>query len=177
MFFVIRTYSCIFVSYWWLFVSFPCKFVHHSYILRSAVVLSMAFVVVIRENLAVQSYIFLRHSRSNRDRFFLNLIRGLLVRMDTNINSYCIRLCSWCIFVTVWTGHNDERGGVSNHQRLHRLLNGWFMCISKNTLKLCLTGLCAWNSPVTGEFPAKKVSNTENISIWWLHHVISYHSL
>ena len=105
MFFVIRTYSCIFVSYWWLFVSFPCKFVHHSYLFRSAVVLSMAFVVVIRENLAVQSYIFLRHSRSNRDRFFLNLIRGLLVRMDTNINSYCIRLCSWCIFVTVWTGH------------------------------------------------------------------------
>ena len=108
MFFVIRTYSCIFVSYWWLFVSFPCKFVHHSYLFRSAVVLSMAFVVVIWENLAVQSYIFLRHSRSNRDRFFLNLIRGLLVRMDTNINSYCIRLCSWCIFVTVWTGHNSR---------------------------------------------------------------------
>ena len=28
-----------------------------------------------------------------------------------------------------------------------------------------------WNSPVTGEFPAQRVSNTENVSIWWRHHV------
>ena len=152
MFFVIRTYSCIFVSYWWLFVSFPCKFVHHSYLFRSAVVLSMAFVVVIRGNLAVQSYIFLRHSRSNRDRFFLNLIRGLLVRMYTNINSYCIRLCSWCIFVTVWTGHNclskiDEWKCSQSYQVLiQENVTGefltqrfsWISCWTKNSVS------CQW---------------------------------
>ena len=30
---------------------------------------------------------------------------------------------------------------------------------------------CAGNSSVTGEFPAQKVSNAENVSIWCRHHV------
>ena len=38
---------------------------------------------------------------------------------------------------------------------------------SKKTPKLCVTGLCVGNSPVTGEFPAQMASNAENISIWW----------
>ena len=33
-----------------------------------------------------------------------------------------------------------------------------------------LLTLCAGNSPVTGEFPAQRASNTENASIWWRHH-------
>ena len=37
--------------------------------------------------------------------------------------------------------------------------------------KLRVTGLCAGNSPATGEFPAQKASNAENFSIWWRHHV------
>ena len=41
---------------------------------------------------------------------------------------------------------------------------------SKKTSKLRVTGLCAGNSPVTGEFSAQKVSNAENVSIWWRHH-------
>ena len=36
---------------------------------------------------------------------------------------------------------------------------------SKNTSKLRATGLCAGNSPVTGEFPAQMASNAENVSI------------
>ena len=36
--------------------------------------------------------------------------------------------------------------------------------------KLHVTGLCAGNSSVTGEFPAQKASNAENASIWWRHH-------
>ena len=42
---------------------------------------------------------------------------------------------------------------------------------SKKTSKLCVTGLSAGNSPVTGEFPEQKTSNAENVSIWWRHHV------
>ena len=42
---------------------------------------------------------------------------------------------------------------------------------SKKTSKLRVTGLCAGNSPVTGEFPAQRASNVENVSIWWRHHV------
>ena len=30
---------------------------------------------------------------------------------------------------------------------------------------------CEGNSPVTGEFPAQRASNAENISIWWRPHV------
>ena len=36
--------------------------------------------------------------------------------------------------------------------------------------KLRVTGLCAGNSPVTGEFPAQMASNAGNVSIWWSHH-------
>ena len=35
-----------------------------------------------------------------------------------------------------------------------------------------VTGLCPGNSPVTGEFPAQKASDAENISIWWRNHDI-----
>ena len=41
---------------------------------------------------------------------------------------------------------------------------------SKKTSKLRLTGLYEGNSPVTGEFPAQRVSNAENVSIWWRRH-------
>ena len=42
---------------------------------------------------------------------------------------------------------------------------------SKKTSTLRVTGLCAGNSPVTGEFPAQRASNAENVSIWWCHYV------
>ena len=41
---------------------------------------------------------------------------------------------------------------------------------SKKTSKLRVTGLCEGNSPVTGEFPAQRASNAENVSVWWRHH-------
>ena len=50
------------------------------------------------------------------------------------------------------------------------LLNRWFRRRSKITLKLRVTCLRVGNSPVTGEFPVKRASNTENVSIWWRHH-------
>ena len=42
----------------------------------------------------------------------------------------------------------------------------------RKTSKLRVTGLCAGNSPVTGEFPAQKASNAENVLIWWRHHAV-----
>ena len=35
----------------------------------------------------------------------------------------------------------------------------------KENIKVYVTGLCAWNSLVTGEFPAQMASNAENVSI------------
>ena len=43
---------------------------------------------------------------------------------------------------------------------------------SKKASKLRVTSLWEGNSPVTGEFPAQKASNAENVSIWWRHHGI-----
>ena len=64
--------------------------------------------------------------------------------------------------------HND---GLSNHQPHDCLLNRLFRYRSRKTSKLRVTGLCAGNSPVTSECPAKKVSDADNVSTWWRHHV------
>ena len=64
--------------------------------------------------------------------------------------------------------HNG-RNGVSNHQPHHCLLNRIFRRRSNKTSRLCVTGLCEGNSPVNGEFPARRASNAENVSIWWRH--------
>ena len=63
-------------------------------------------------------------------------------------------------------GSND----IPNHQPHHCLLNRLFRHRSKKTSKLPVTGLCAGNSPLTGEFPAQMVSNAENVFIWWRYH-------
>ena len=64
----------------------------------------------------------------------------------------------------------NGRDSVSNHQPHDCLLNRLFRRRSKKTSKLRVTGLCAGNSPGTGEFPAQMASYAENVSIWWRHH-------
>ena len=65
--------------------------------------------------------------------------------------------------------HNGH-DGVSNYQPHNCSLNSLFGRRSKKTSKFRVTGLCAGNSPGTGEFPAQMASNAENVSIWWRHH-------
>ena len=65
--------------------------------------------------------------------------------------------------------HNG-RNCVSNHQPHDFLVNHLFRRRPKKTSKLRVTGLCAGNSPVTGEFPAQMASNVENVFICWRHH-------
>ena len=67
---------------------------------------------------------------------------------------------------------HNELDGVSNHQPHDCLLNRLFRRRPKKTSKIRVTGLCAWNSLVTGEFPAEMASNAENVRIWWRHHGI-----
>ena len=64
------------------------------------------------------------------------------------------------VSITLQWRHN-EHNGVSNHGCLDCLLNHLFRRRSKKTPKLRVTGLCEGNSPVTGAFPAPRVSNTE----------------
>ena len=99
----------------------------------------------------------------------------------TCVEIKCIQLrLIWCIVVVDGTRyaldlipfqwrHNDH-DGVSNHQPHDCLPNRLFMRRSKKTSKLCFTGLCEGNSPVTGELPTRRASNAENNSIWWRHH-------
>ena len=80
----------------------------------------------------------------------------------------------WCPHVLVclsllWR-HNGH-DGVSNHQPHDCLLNRLFRRRLKKTSKLSVIGLCAGNSPLTGEFPAQRASNAENVAILWRHHV------
>ena len=71
--------------------------------------------------------------------------------------------------ITLRWRHNGN-DSVSNHQPDDCLLNHLFRRRSKKASKLRVTGLCAGNSPGTGEFPAQMASNAENVSIWWRHH-------
>ena len=78
-----------------------------------------------------------------------------------------LQVAFWIKFssMTLHWRHNGG-DGVSNHQPHDCLLRRR----SKKTSKLRLTGLCEGNSPVTGEFPAQRASNEENVSIWRRHH-------
>ena len=84
------------------------------------------------------------------------------------------RLATWTVgYIPLHWRHN-ELDGVSNHQPNDCLLNLLFRRRSKETPKFRVTGLCAGNSPETGEFPAQRASNAENLSIWWRHHAMKY---
>ena len=64
----------------------------------------------------------------------------------------------------------NERDGVSNHQRLDCVLKRLFRRRSTKTSKLHPTGVCKGNPSVTGGFPSQKASDTENVFIRWRHH-------
>ena len=65
-------------------------------------------------------------------------------------------------FTPLQRRHNG-RDSVSNRQSRDCFLNCLFRRRSKKTSKLSVTGLCAGNSPGTGEFPAQMASNAENV--------------
>ena len=82
-----------------------------------------------------------------------------------------IRVRPWAL---QWR-HNGCNG-VSNHQPHDCLLNRLFRHRWRKISQLRVTGLCGQNSPVIGEFPAKRVGNAKNVSIWWRHHGVPKHS-
>ena len=97
------------------------------------------------------------------DAIFKNVVRS--TKAESKLGTSILMHFSWSLR---WR-HNDH-AGVSNHQPRGCLLNRLFRRKSKKTSKLRVTGLCAGNSPGTGEFPAQMASYAENVSIWWRHH-------
>ena len=73
-------------------------------------------------------------------------------KLDEGILSSCYFLC---LQKTLLWRHN-EHDCVSKHQPHDCLLGRSFRPRSKKTSKLRVTGLCAGNSPATGEFPPRK---------------------
>ena len=63
--------------------------------------------------------------------------------------------------MTALQWRHNGRDSVSNHQPHDCLLNRLFRRRSKKTSKLRVTGLCAGNSPGTGEFPANMASHVD----------------
>ena len=104
---------------------------------------------------------------------FRNTFQRNYVKINKNFH---LRMVIWdCRMENVgfplqWLQNGSD--GVSNHQPHHCLLNRLFRRRSNEISKLSVTGLCVGNSPVTGEFPAQKTSDAENVSIWWRHHVV-----
>ena len=88
---------------------------------------------------------------------------------DSNFFLFCCVLVHFDICLTLQWRHNG-RDSVSNHQPRECLLSRLIRQRSKKTSKPRATGLCAGNSPETGEFPAQRAGNAENVSIWWRHH-------
>ena len=106
--------------------------------------------------------------------FTLRNKRWIFFIFVTNMYQSKFLILSWWILLRHGKSlrwHHNEQDGVSNQQPHHCLLNRLFGCRSKKTPKLRVTGLCARNSPGTDEFSAQMASNTENVSIWWRHHV------
>ena len=87
-------------------------------------------------------------------------------RISITIASEVQKKCGKCIKVSytypnqfTFEWHLYERNGFSNHRRIDCLLNRLFRRRSKKTSKLCVTGLCEGNPPVTGGFPSQRASN------------------
>ena len=85
---------------------------------------------------------------------------------------FWVQHCGILGFMKSLQWRQNEHDGVSNHRCLDCLFNKLFRRRSKKTSKLRVTGLCAGNSPVTGEFTAQRASNAKNVPIWWRHHEI-----
>ena len=103
------------------------------------------------------------------------LVMRLLRSFWHKISETFSQTIQWCWTVTRYRTQtlqwrHNERVGVSNHQPRDCLLNRLCKAQIKKTSKLRVTGFCAGNSPVTGEIPAQRASNAENVSIWRRHH-------
>ena len=74
---------------------------------------------------------------------------------------------SHLITLRLITLRHNERDGLTNHRRLHRLLNCLLRCRSKKTSKLRVTGLCEGNPPVTYWWNFKINFRKGWAPIWW----------
>ena len=103
----------------------------------------------------------------------------LLLRLTWGVYRGLSVVQNWPTRINTWYGSHGKyalqwrhnvRDCVLNHQPRDYLHNHLIRRRSKKAWKLRATGVCAGNSPMTGElFPAQKPTNAEIASIWWCH--------
>ena len=94
-----------------------------------------------------QRWIHSKRMIQSFDDFFVVSLKKLLLRKQWFQMSWALQ----------W--RHNEHDGASNHQPHDCLLNFLFRHRSRKTSKLCATGLCEGNSPLTGEFPTQRASD------------------
>ena len=104
----------------------------------------------------------------------LNYLRAYIGNTNSISHKICMKLQHLVDSCDSLHWRYNGHDSVSNHQPHDCLLNRLFRRRSKKISKLRVIGLCAGNSPETGEFPAQMASNAENVSIWWRHDRVSY---
>ena len=79
----------------------------------------------------------------------------------SNSSANVLELPQWCAEPSIYTllvlslqWRHNECGDIWNHRRFECLFNHLFRRRSKKTSKLCVTGLCERNPPVTRGFPS-----------------------
>ena len=135
-----------------------------------------------RNYICQKKYICVTLSRTiNLTWFYLsNLYLMYLIGWPMNTHLWMTSVILISKWVTSWSGRKNNQKcyyiTVTSLWAWWRLkspayncsLNRLFRQRSKKTSKLHVTGLCAGNSPVAGEFPAQMASNAENAG--WRHH-------
>ena len=108
--------------------------------------------------------------------FWVALCFGLLVSVASYFLIDPFHLIHYSIFFKVaslapgWSHYSDVIMSVIASQITGVYIDYSTVCSgAEKTSKVRVTGLCAGNSSMTGEFLAQRTSNAENISIWWRH--------
>ena len=98
----------------------------------------------------------------------------IITKPYTNLNSVSTNLAQWkrsqnivnvkqsCSDVDTLQWRHNGYDSILNRRRLDCWHNRLLRHRSKKTSKLCVTGLCGGNLPVTDAFPAQRASNAEN---------------
>ena len=87
--------------------------------------------------------------------------------IGTGISWWGVVTWNWVDNGSALHWHHNGRDGISNHQS-HDCFTFIQAQIKENIKALCHWPLCG---EFTRQFTAQMSSNTENVSIWWCHHV------
>ena len=146
-------------NFWLVHVPFVC---YSSTFIHDAVArIERGWVIKAKQVLSTYKLVIISLKKCTRLEAFEKIFPTQFERINTS---------AWHVLQQTLHWRHNGRDSVSNHRRLDCLLNRLFRRRSTKISKLRVTAICEGSSPVTGEFPSKRASNTENVSIRLRHH-------